>query len=111
MNSPACDTYMTLLKMLMQNTKLQAARASLGVSGSGVSAQMKQQLALQDKVIELFKYMFEQRRPTIIRDLSCNGAATTLLKEQGLVIPHLINLPEIVAFVDEVAAIENLQAS
>jgi len=47
--------------------------------------------------------MFEQRRPTIIRDLSCNGASSTLLKEQGLHIPHLINLPEIVAFVDDFA--------
>jgi len=40
-NSPACDTYMTLLKMLMQNTKTQAARGSMGSSGSGLSAQMK----------------------------------------------------------------------
>jgi len=45
--------------------------------------------------------MFEQRRPTIIRDLSCIGASSTLLKEQNLLIPKLINLPEIVAFVDE----------
>lgn len=65
---------------------------------------------LQDKVVELFRYMFEQRRPTIIRDLSCNGAASTLLKEQGLCIPHLINLPEIVAFVDEFSSIDNLTA-
>ena len=71
---------------------------------------MKQQLILQDKVVELFRYMFEQRRPTIIRDLSCNGAASTLLKEQGLNIPHLINLPEIVAFVDEFNQLENLTA-
>jgi len=56
---------------------------------------------MQDKVVELFKYMFEQRRPTIIRDLSCIGASSTLLKEQNLFIPNLINLPEIVAFVDE----------
>jgi len=45
--------------------------------------------------------MFEQRRPTIIRDLGCIGASSTLLKEQGLQIPNLINLPEISAFVDE----------
>jgi hypothetical protein len=62
---------------------------------------MKQQLILQDKVVDLFKYMFEQRRPSIIRDLSCNGASSTLLKEQGLQIPQLINLPEIIGFVDE----------
>jgi hypothetical protein len=54
--------------------------------------------------------MFEQRRPTIIRDLSCNGAASTLLKEQGLHIPHLINLPEIVAFVDAFNALEEIPA-
>lgn len=71
---------------------------------------MKQQLVLQDKVVDLFRYMFEQRRPTIIRDLSCNGASSTLLKEQGLQIPHLINLPEIVAFVDDFAQIENVSA-
>ena len=80
-NSPACDTYTTLLKMLMQNTKTQAARGSMGSSSSGLSAQMKQQLILQDKVVDLFKFMFEQRRPTMIRDLSCNGASSTLLKE------------------------------
>jgi hypothetical protein len=28
-NSPACDTYMTLLKMLMQSTKMQNARSDL----------------------------------------------------------------------------------
>ena len=97
LNSPACDTYMTLLRMLMQNSKIQSAK----MSTTGLSAQMRQQLVLQEKVIELFRYMFEQRRPSIIRDLSCIGASSTLLKEQGLHIPSLINLPEIVAFVDE----------
>lgn len=29
LNSPACDTYMTLLKMLMQNSKIQSAKANL----------------------------------------------------------------------------------
>jgi hypothetical protein len=86
----------------MQNSKISGARTS-SAAQSGLSAQMKQQLVLQDKVVELFRYMFEQRRPTIIRDLSCNGASSTLLKEQGLHIPHLINLPEIVAFVDDFA--------
>ena len=104
-NSPACDTYMSLLRMLMQNSKIQSAK----ISTSGLSAQMKQQLVLQEKVVELFKYMFEQRRPTIIRDLSCIGASSTLLKEQGLCIPNLINLPEITAFVDEFTRIEDLQ--
>ena len=44
----------------------------------------------------------------MIRDLSSNGASHTLLKEQGLKIPQLINLPEIVAFVDEFHNIETL---
>ena len=51
-------------------------------------------------MVDLFSYMFQQRRPTIIRDLSCIGASSTLLKEQGLTIPSLINLPEIIGFVD-----------
>jgi hypothetical protein len=38
-------------------------------------------LALQDKAIDLFKFMFEQRRPSIIRDLQCCGASGTLLGE------------------------------
>jgi hypothetical protein len=54
--------------------------------------------------------MFEQRRPTIIRDLSCIGASSTLLKEQNLSIPNLINLPEIIGFVDEFLQIEHLKA-
>lgn len=47
--------------------------------------------------------MFEQRRPTIIRDLNCIGASSTLLREQGLRIPELISLPDIVAFFDDFA--------
>lgn len=54
--------------------------------------------------------MFEQRRPTIIRDLSCIGASSTLLKEQNLSIPHLINLPDISLFIDQVADYEGLTA-
>ena len=42
LNSPACDSYMTLLKMLMQNTKTTNARAN----PSGLSAQMRAFLAL-----------------------------------------------------------------
>lgn len=33
-NSPACDTYMTLLRMLMQNSKIQSAK----MSSTGLSA-------------------------------------------------------------------------
>jgi len=50
--------------------------------------------------------MFEQRRPTIIRDLSCIGASSTLLREQGLKIPELISLPVIVAFFDDFSVLE-----
>lgn len=52
--------------------------------------------------------MFEQRRPTIIRDLSCVGASATLLKEQGLAIPQQLNLPDIMAFFDYAANIRDL---
>ena len=95
-NSPACDAYMTLLRLLMQNTKTQNARAN----PQGLPAQMRNHLQLQDRAVELFKHMFEQRRPTILRDLSCIGASGTLLREQGLQLPALISLPDIVAFFD-----------
>ena len=62
---------------------------------------MRSFLALQDKTIELFKYMFEQRRPAIIRDISCIGASSTLLREAGLEIPKFINLADIIVFFDE----------
>lgn len=103
-NSPACDTYMTMLKMLMQNTKIKSTKANM----SGLTAQMRQNLQLQAKAVDLFKFMFEQRRPTIIRDIGCLGASGTLLKEQSLAIPALINLPEIVGFVDEYNKLERL---
>jgi hypothetical protein len=105
LNSPACDTYMTLLKLLMKNTKTTNARAN----PSGLSAQMRTHLALQDKAIDLFRYMFEQRRPAIIRDISCIGASSTLLKEQGLQIPSFINLPDIMAFFDDFAAVPEIR--
>jgi len=62
---------------------------------------MRQFLALQDKTIDLFKYMFDQRRPAIIRDISCIGASGTLLREAGLDIPKFINLADIIGFFDE----------
>jgi hypothetical protein len=55
--------------------------------------------------------MFEQRRPTIIRDLNCIGAASTLLREQRLRIPELISLPDIVAFFDDFAELDELKPS
>lgn len=90
-NSPACDTYMTLLKMLMQNTKMTNARAEM----SSLNAKMRYQIQLQDKAIDFFKFVFEQQRPTIIRDVKCIGAASTLLKEQSIPIPDMVNLPDL----------------
>ena len=52
--------------------------------------------------------MFEQRRPKIIRDLSCIGATTTLLKEQHLQLPDLLTLPDIVGFFDDMEATPRL---
>ncbi len=66
---------------------------------------MRQTIQLQDKAIDLFNYMFEQRRPTIIRDISCIGASSTLLKEQEMTIPAYINLPDIMAFFDDFSQI------
>lgn len=43
-NSPACDTYMTLLKILMMNTKMAYARQNPHSSGN--STVMKQTLSL-----------------------------------------------------------------
>lgn len=62
---------------------------------------MRSFLALQDKTIDLFHYMFDQRRPSIIRDISCIGASGTLLREAGLTIPKFINLADIMVFLDE----------
>ena len=45
--------------------------------------------------------MFEQRRPSIIRDISCIGAASTLLREADLQIPNFINLADIIGFFDD----------
>ena len=72
---------------------------------------MRQTLALQDKTVDLFKYMFEQSRPTIINDLKCIGAASTLLKEQDLSIPQMQSLPNLMEYFDNWAAVENIVAS
>ena len=55
LNSPACDTYTTLLKMLIIDTKTKNARSN----PSGISAQMKTFLILQDRAIDLFQFMFD----------------------------------------------------
>ena len=44
---------------------------------------MRNELELQATAKQLFIHMFEQRRPTILRDLKCIGAAGTLLREQN----------------------------
>jgi hypothetical protein len=62
---------------------------------------MRNELQLQAKAKELFEHMFEQRRPTILRDLKGIGAAGTLLREQKFDgIPDLIQLPDIAAWFD-----------
>ena len=62
---------------------------------------MRNQLQLQDRAIELFKFMFEQRRPTIIRDLGAIGASSTLLREAGLKLPELISLQNVAGGMEE----------
>jgi hypothetical protein len=52
--------------------------------------------------------MFEQRRPTIIRDLKCIGASGTLLREQHLALPEMISLPDIVSRFDEFSALDQV---
>lgn len=54
LNSPACDTYMTLLKLLMRNTKAENAKAGR----QGVTPEVRHQMELQQKAIDLFKFMF-----------------------------------------------------
>jgi len=54
-NSPACDTYMTLLRMLKKNNKMSNARNQT----VDLSTKIKTQLDLQDKAINLFKYIFD----------------------------------------------------
>ena len=44
LNSPACDSYFTLLKILMVNSKMASAKAN--PNSSGLTTQMKQQLKL-----------------------------------------------------------------
>ena len=48
--------------------------------------------------------MFDQRRPAIIRDISCIGASNTLLADAGLNIPAFINLADIIVFFDDFEA-------
>jgi hypothetical protein len=103
-NSPACDTYMTLLKMLMMSTKMANARADM----QNQNAKIRYQIQMQDKAIELFNFVFEQQRPTVIRDIKCIGAASTLLKEQKMTIPDMVNLPELMEFFDTEAQLANL---
>jgi len=94
---------MTLLKMLMQSTKMTNARQEL----SSLNAKMRYQIQLQDKAIDLFKFVFEQQRPTIIRDIKCIGAASTLLREQNIPIPDVVNLPDLMEFFDKKALATN----
>lgn len=55
LNSPACDTYMSLLRLLMRNTKAENAKAGR----QGVTPEVRHQMELQNKAIDLFTFMFE----------------------------------------------------
>jgi hypothetical protein len=96
LNSAACDTYMALLQLLKIDPEASYAR----MTGRGLNSQIRNFLLLQDRAIELFKFMFEQRKPTIIRDLLCIGASATLLREQKLEIPEFIMLPDLMGDFD-----------
>jgi len=74
---------------------------------SSLNAKMRYQIQLQDKAIDLFKFVFEQQRPTIIRDIKCIGAASTLLREQNIPIPDVVNLPDLMEFFDKKALATN----
>lgn len=65
-----------------------------------MTPEVRHQMELQQKAIDLFRFMFAQRRPTIIRDLKCIGAADTLLKEQEIEIPIFIELPDLMGKFD-----------
>lgn len=77
---------------------------------SSQNAKMKYQIQLQDKAIVLFNFIFEQQRPSIIRDIKCIGAASTLLKEQKMEIPDMVNLPQLMEFFDIQSQKQNLTA-
>jgi hypothetical protein len=79
LNSPACDSYLTLLKILMVNSKMANAKAS--TSSSGLTTQMRAQIHLQNKTKSLFEYIFDQKRPTIIRDISTVSSYKSMLKD------------------------------
>lgn len=86
LSTPACDTYMTLLKLLM-----------IKKTGTG---QTKVNEALALKATELFKTIFENRRPRVLKELQSIGATHTLLREQKLMLPPTVKLPDIVRYVD-----------
>lgn len=96
LSSPASDTYMALLQILRVDVEASYAR----LTGRGLNSQIRNFLLLQDRAIDLFKFMFEQRKPTIIRDLLCIGASATLLREQKLEIPEFVMLPDLMGDFD-----------
>jgi hypothetical protein len=75
--NPAFDTYLTILKILINLPKPDPGEREL----LATAHKMKLHGQLQQKTINLIEYMFEQRRPAIIKELSCIGASSTLLKE------------------------------
>lgn len=104
--NPAFDTYLTILKNLINLPKPDPSESNL----IATAYKFKLHGELQQKSINLVDYMFEQRNPAIIKEISCIGASSTLLKEQDLEIPVFISLPDLMAFFDRYAALKDLTA-
>jgi hypothetical protein len=100
--NPAYDTYLTILKILINLPKPDPGEREL----LATAHRFKLHGLLQQKSINLVEYMFEQRRPAIIKEISCIGASSTLLKEQDLEIPIFVTLPDLMAFFDDYAALK-----
>jgi len=102
--NPAFDTYLTILKNLINLSKPDPSESNL----LATAHKFKLHGLLQQKSINLINYMFEQRNPAIIKELSCIGASSTLLKEQDLEIPVFTTLPDLMAFFDRYAALKDI---
>ena len=100
--NPAYDTYLTILKILINLPKPDPGEREL----LATAHRFKLHGQLQQKSVSLIEYMFEQRRPAIIKEISCIGASSTLLKEQYLEIPAFVSLPDLMAFFDDYAALK-----
>lgn len=105
LKSPVCDTYMVLLRMLIKNPKIEMAMRN---PNKYMTANIRSLIQLQTKAKDLINFVFELRRPSIIREFSCLGAASTLLAEQNLAVPSFSILPDLIAFFDDFNEIEDI---